>query len=631
MNSNDDQRMKNEEFMNYRIAIFLAVGAILLSACNFTLAADVTPPLGYASPLPQPTLGPLYPAQPPNLENGAAIFAEDCLPCHGETGLGDGPQGKQLPVPVAALGLPGTALKASPARWYTMVSQGNLDRFMPPFSSLSNQERWDVVAYALSLHTTPEQIQQGRELFESNCADCITDFFTDQETMAALSEDDLAKLIREGNDEVPAFGVNLSDDGLYAVAAYLRTLSFSASSVEPTTGSVPAPPLAAVNETPSAAHTPIEGGTQAEPPEAAAIEGSGAVNGSVENGSGASLPAGLTVTLRGFDHAQDTSGPQETYSDESNVQKDGSYAFDNVELPAGRILLAEVSYEGITYQTEFSVAEIGNDRIELAPLTIYESSRSFEGLAFEQIHVAFDFGAADTLQVFEIYTFVNGTDQAIIIETDGADMPFISLPEGARNVGFEAGQDTNPFLAAQGGFAILPSAETYSLIAFFTLPYDSKRTEIEQAFTAPAASVLIFLPEGVKIQSERLSESGVQQISNTNFQTYTAKDLQAGDVLAYTLTGAPRQAETASFLEMNRALIYGAGALGFALIVLGVWMYLRDRNQSGASDQEDEFVEAQDVMDAIIALDDLHRAGKIPDEAYKRRRSELKIRLKELQ
>jgi hypothetical protein len=35
-------------------------------------------------------------------------------------------------------------------------------------------------------------------------------------------------------------------------------------------------------------------------------------------------------------------------------------------------------------------------------------------------------------------------------------------------------------------------------------------------------------------------------------------------------------------------------------------------------------------MDAIIALDDLHRAKKIPDEAYHLRREELKERLKEL-
>jgi hypothetical protein len=44
-----------------------------------------------------------------------------------------------------------------------------------------------------------------------------------------------------------------------------------------------------------------------------------------------------------------------------------------------------------------------------------------------------------------------------------------------------------------------------------------------------------------------------------------------------------------------------------------------------------EYDEAESVMDAIIALDDLHRAKKIPDEAYQLRRSELKRRLRELE
>ena len=35
----------------------------------------------------------------------------------------------------------------------------------------------------------------------------------------------------------------------------------------------------------------------------------------------------------------------------------------------------------------------------------------------------------------------------------------------------------------------------------------------------------------------------------------------------------------------------------------------------------------EDVMDAIIALDDLYQAGKLPKEAYEQRRTELKARL----
>jgi len=56
------------------------------------------------------------------------------------------------------------------------------------------------------------------------------------------------------------------------------------------------------------------------------------------------------------------------------------------------------------------------------------------------------------------------------------------------------------------------------------------------------------------------------------------------------------------------------------------WAALEDEDY----DDEVEFESAEEVMDAIIALDDLHRAKKIPDEAYQLRRAELKELLEEL-
>ena len=74
--------------MKFRFATVFALTtlALLLSACNFTLAQDVTPPPGYVPPTPAATLGPLFPARAASTGNGALIFAEKCAPCHGATG-----------------------------------------------------------------------------------------------------------------------------------------------------------------------------------------------------------------------------------------------------------------------------------------------------------------------------------------------------------------------------------------------------------------------------------------------------------------------------------------------------------------------------------------------------------------
>ena len=47
--------------MKFRFAIIIALALLtfFLSACNFTLAEDITPPPNYVPPTPAPTLGPL--------------------------------------------------------------------------------------------------------------------------------------------------------------------------------------------------------------------------------------------------------------------------------------------------------------------------------------------------------------------------------------------------------------------------------------------------------------------------------------------------------------------------------------------------------------------------------------------
>ena len=104
---------------------------------------------------------------------------------------------------------------------------------MPPFASLSDQERWDVISYALTLHTTPKQIEEGKSLFDANCADCAKTF-SNQKMMSALSENDLINLIKNGAGSIPAFGSKLTDDEAAAIAAYIRTLTFAAPLPAPT-------------------------------------------------------------------------------------------------------------------------------------------------------------------------------------------------------------------------------------------------------------------------------------------------------------------------------------------------------------------------------------------------------------
>ena len=59
------------------------------------------------------------------------------------------------------------------------------------------------------------------------------------------------------------------------------------------------------------------------------------------------------------------------------------------------------------------------------------------------------------------------------------------------------------------------------------------------------------------------------------------------------------------------------------------FLFLRDR-KSRLQPVQAEYSSSGEVMDAILALDDLHRLARISDEAYQKRRNELKDVLRQL-
>jgi hypothetical protein len=87
-------------------------------------------------------------------------------------------------------------------------------------------------------------------------------------------------------------------------------------------------------------------------------------------------------------------------------------------------------------------------------------------------------------------------------------------------------------------------------------------------------------------------------------------------------------------MDDRTTVLIGLGALGGVLVLSGLWLFLRNRSQAVETEEDEaddaEEYEAEDadtLMDKIIALDDLFREGKLPEDAYQQRRDELKARL----
>ncbi len=614
--------------MKIRVFLFAAL-AVLLSACNMTLAADVTPPPDYVPPTPVPTLGPLYPAQPMNVENGARIYAEKCAACHGERGLGDGAQGKSLPVKVAPIGLADFAAKASPAAWYKTVTRGNIERFMPPFASLTDQQRWDVVGYALTLSVKTEEVEKGKRLAQASCPECEA-YFSALETSAALTGEDLIAIAQNGNDAIPPFGKNLSAQDLSAVAAYLRSLSFAAPTAK--VEATPAPETAASPEPASAAPQSEPAPAESAAPTEALPEGVGTVRGSIENQSDEPLPADATITLRAYDHSGEmTSGPTLVETLEGKLNPDGSFTFENVNLPERRIFVAEAAVNGVKYQSPFALVEAGMTEVTLKPIVVFASTDDFSVLKIASLQIFFDYSDAQQTQMIALYNIVNASGKTVTVDmsANSQEIPFIAAPSGAQPLGFDAAQDSAPFAALEKGFAMPPSETPYGLVAFYSLPRD-KKIEISLPLRLAADETLIYLPEGVKLASKAFTDQGARSEQGMNLHLYSAAGMAKDSKVEFTLSGSPQIAGEPTSLSQNNNLLIGVGAFGAILILAGVWLYLRDARKAGELDEDEEEDEedVEDVLDAIVALDDLHRAGKISDEAYRARREELKSKLK---
>jgi mono/diheme cytochrome c family protein len=109
------------------------------------------------------------PADEASLERGAQLYATNCASCHGEGGMGDGPAAPALnpaPAPVAH-----TSQMMADDYLFWRISEGGtpFNTSMPPWNSLDEQARWDMINYmrALGEETLPSSGLQAEMLAQA--------------------------------------------------------------------------------------------------------------------------------------------------------------------------------------------------------------------------------------------------------------------------------------------------------------------------------------------------------------------------------------------------------------------------------------------------------------------------------
>jgi high-affinity iron transporter len=147
-------------------SIIAAVKAKKPSAILDTLNVHFGAALGSEAALALPT-------KPLNLAEGGRLYATSCASCHGPRGMGDGPAGLALTPRPPAIGSPATMGAVAPSMMFRKISVGVTGTAMTAFApALSDEQRWNIVAYLGSLRAAAPQVAEGEGLYVQGCVDC---------------------------------------------------------------------------------------------------------------------------------------------------------------------------------------------------------------------------------------------------------------------------------------------------------------------------------------------------------------------------------------------------------------------------------------------------------------------------
>ncbi len=356
-----------------------------------------------------------------------------------------------------------------------------------------------------------------------------------------------------------------------------------------------------------------------------------------------SLPEGLVASLEGYDGM----AGEPVLKLEAPVDKEGAFTFEHVELVASRVYIAMVTYKDMVFSSDVihSADVVAGDPVR-AGIVIYETTSDISSLSADRVHVFFDFNTPGKLQVVEMYVISNSNGQ-IAMAGEGQPLFTLNLPDGASNLRVEDGGRSDLFKAEGTSLSYLgpvyPGTPPTQILFGYDLPYPDKKATVKWTPSLPVLSAIFGVPhDGVELKADLLQDAGVRDMQGSAFQLYSAENLKAGETVDLNISGAPAPGNggIANPSAANNNLLIGAVAgIGILLILIGVILWMKRRNAASA-DEPARVTDTDDVqfapeteeqlLDAIVALDDLKQGGKISPEAYQAQRHELKEKLRQV-
>ena len=107
-----------------------------------------------------------YPYERPSIESGKKIYLSSCAGCHGEKG-----DGSTFP---GAFNFSNSEkmINSNSSIFFDAITNGIPGTAMPSFNKLFKKDRWDVIAYLWTFWIDRQSAENGKMIYEKNCAGC---------------------------------------------------------------------------------------------------------------------------------------------------------------------------------------------------------------------------------------------------------------------------------------------------------------------------------------------------------------------------------------------------------------------------------------------------------------------------
>jgi len=199
----------------YRRTAVAAAGVLLCGAAGGLLVVSSLEPA-----YPTSFYAPTQPYSAASVARGGALYGENCAPCHGASGRGDGSAAAGLPIRPADLTEP-HLFAHSPGELFWWVSRGRANGAMPGFAAaLTPDQRWDVINF-IRAHAAGDLTRQVGGKITAAAAYPVPDFAFEADGI----QDTLRRTLAQGPVLLVLYAPPAPAARLYQLAVARRRLA----------------------------------------------------------------------------------------------------------------------------------------------------------------------------------------------------------------------------------------------------------------------------------------------------------------------------------------------------------------------------------------------------------------------